>query len=299
MKPIRQILVHLTDSPRAGTLLALGAQLAAAHQAQLAAVYAVDPSPPGAYLSPETSAIAVRMAQEADDERRALVQSRVAEAGAALGLAIPLALPGGDAHEALREASNTADLLLSGQFEPEQPGGVGAGLAGRLVVSAGCPLLFVPYILGERRPPHTAPRCGQSVLVAWSGRREGARALRDALPLLQQAERVEVLQIAPGEPEPGAPPQRLDAVLQHLARHGVQATGSVRHGRPPSVLERMQRAWVPDAPVAEALLSQVADSGADLLVCGGYGHPRAWELALGGVTRTLLQSMTVPVLMAH
>jgi nucleotide-binding universal stress UspA family protein len=51
--------------------------------------------------------------------------------------------------------------------------------------------------------------------------------------------------------------------------------------------------------VAEALLSHAADSGAELLVMGGYGHPRAWELALGGVTRTILQSMTLPVLMSH
>ena len=297
MSPIRHVLVHVTDSPRAGAALALGAQIAAAQQATLAAVYAVDPMPPGAFLSPEAAAIAVRLAQEAEQERREQARARVAEAAAALGVPIPLAMPGGDAHEALRLASNTSDLLLTGQFDPREPGGVGAGLAGRLVVSAGCPLLFVPYIFGQGSA--APPSCGRRVLLAWSGRREAARALRDALPLLGRAEQVELLQIAPGEAEPQAEAAALQAVQQHLARHGVAATCSVRHGREPSVLERMQRAWVPDAPVAEALLSQAADSGADLLVCGGYGHPRAWELALGGVTRTLLQSMTVPVLMSH
>ena len=52
-------------------------------------------------------------------------------------------------------------------------------------------------------------------------------------------------------------------------------------------------------PVAEALLSHTADTDADLIVMGGYGHARAWELLLGGVTRTILASMTVPVLMSH
>jgi nucleotide-binding universal stress UspA family protein len=91
----------------------------------------------------------------------------------------------------------------------------------------------------------------------------------------------------------------LDAVAAHLQRHGVTANCTVRLTREPSLGERMRRPWTPDAPVAEALLSHAADSDADLIVMGGYGHPRAWELVLGGVTRTLLKSMTVPVLMSH
>jgi nucleotide-binding universal stress UspA family protein len=61
----------------------------------------------------------------------------------------------------------------------------------------------------------------------------------------------------------------------------------------------LRSAWTPDTTVAETLLSHAADMDADLLVSGGYGHSRAWELALGGVTRTLLKTMTVPVLMSH
>src|SRR5690606_17917221 len=91
----------------------------------------------------------------------------------------------------------------------------------------------------------------------------------------------------------------LDAVAAHLQRHGVQAACTVRRMRPDSVAERMTPSWTPDAPVAQALLSHAADIDADLIVMGGYGHPRLWELVLGGVTRTLLQSMTVPVLMSH
>ena len=92
---------------------------------------------------------------------------------------------------------------------------------------------------------------------------------------------------------------RHDEIAQELGRHGVRAECTVHRSREPTVAERLLPRWTPDAPVAEALLSHAADTGADLIVMGGYGHPRAWELVLGGVTRTLLQSMTVPVLMSH
>jgi nucleotide-binding universal stress UspA family protein len=91
----------------------------------------------------------------------------------------------------------------------------------------------------------------------------------------------------------------MQAVAEHLRRHGVQAACTVRRTRSDSVAERMTPSWTPDAPVAQAVLSHASDIDADLIVMGGYGHPRLWELVLGGVTRTLLQSMTVPVLMSH
>jgi nucleotide-binding universal stress UspA family protein len=91
----------------------------------------------------------------------------------------------------------------------------------------------------------------------------------------------------------------LEPLSQYLAAHGVRAACSLQRSRDPSVGERLLSPWTPDAPVAEALLSRAADVDADLIVIGGYGHARAWEMALGGVTRTLLQSMTVPVLMSH
>jgi nucleotide-binding universal stress UspA family protein len=299
VSPIRQVLVHVTDSPHASQVLALGAAVAQAQGAALAAMYAVDPAPPGAYLTPEASSLAMRLVREADEARREAARAVVAAAAAAAGCEMPLAIPGGDALRALLDASQTTDLLVMGQHDPAQPGGVGASLAGRVLVSAGCPVLFAPSILGTGRQAGTPLRCGQRVLLAWSGKRESARALRDALPLLRQAHAVEVLRIETHEPEPGEPPITLDDVAAHLSRHGITARCSVRHSAAPSMLERMQRAWVPDAPVAEALLSQAADSGADLIVTGGFGHSRAWELALGGVTRTLLQSMTVPVWMSH
>jgi len=295
--PLQRILVHINDSPRSIDALQLAAGLARDHGGALHALYAVNLGTPGAFLSPEASSIAMGLVLEAEQTRRDTARTRVQTAAATLDVPLTMAVPEGDATDLLLRASRTADLLVLPQHDPAQPDGVGAGLAGRLLVGAGCPLLVVPYIT---RVAPDAPPCGQRVLLAWSGKRESARALRDALPLLQRAQAVELLQFEAGAAdEPGTDADPLAEVTAHLARHGVAATGTVRRSSAPTVLERMQRGWTTDAPVAEALLSHVADTGADLIVMGGYGHPRAWELALGGVTRTVLQSMTVPVLLSH
>jgi nucleotide-binding universal stress UspA family protein len=66
-----------------------------------------------------------------------------------------------------------------------------------------------------------------------------------------------------------------------------------------SIGERMRLGWIPDVDAAQALLSHAADLDADFIVMGSYGHSRLRELVLGGVTRTMLDTMTVPLLMSH
>ncbi len=151
-------------------------------------------------------------------------------------------------------------------------------MVGNLVMSAGRPALVIPYI--------GAPEgFGRTVTLAWDAGREAARTVADAMPLLERAEQVHVLAVNPrsgisghGE-EPGA-----DIAL-HLARHGITAEVNHTHAQ--------------DVGVGDAILSWLSDSGSDLLVMGAYGHSRLRELVLGGVTRRLLDSMTVPVLISH
>ena len=120
-------------------------------------------------------------------------------------------------------------------------------------------------------------------MVCWDGSRPAARAIGDAMPLLAKAGKVEIVSIAddPGKED------KIEGVdmSQHLARHGLKVE-----------VERIPRG---DVDVADALLSHAADSGADIMVMGGYGHSRLRQFLLGGVTRSTLRSMTVPVLMAH
>ena len=148
----------------------------------------------------------------------------------------------------------------------------------QVTFASGRPVLVVPYA-GQFET------VGRRVLIGWNASREATRAVNDAMPLLTAAEVVTVLTIDAREgPDAHGELPGADISL-HLARHGVKAE-----------IERTVSAGI--AP-GEVLLSRAADLGADLLVIGAYGHSRVRELLLGGATRSILQSMTLPVLMSH
>ena len=170
-----------------------------------------------------------------------------------------------------------ADLVVLGQAEPERdPDSPPADLVEEVVMSGERPVLIVPYI-GAARPP------GKTVLLCWNASREAARAATAALPLLEAAERTVVLIIDP--PQAEVPQEPGADVAQWLARHGAKVT--------------VQRDTAADTDIAAVILSRAADLDADLIVMGIYGHSRLRERVLGGVSRTLLESMTVPLLVAH
>jgi len=183
-----------------------------------------------------------------------------------------------DALDAVALQARYADLVVIGQKNAEWPSGVGQDFERSVPLAVGRPVLVVPYAF-ERRP------VGHRVLVAWNASREAGRAVSDALPLLKRASQVHVVAFQPESSgaahgaEPGA-----DIAL-YLTRHGVKVTVS--------------RYDAPDVDIGNQLLSRAFDLSADLIVMGAWGHSRLRELVLGGVTRTLLESMTVPVLMAH
>jgi nucleotide-binding universal stress UspA family protein len=178
----------------------------------------------------------------------------------------------------LAVSARYADLLVLGQADPEASGSTPADLPEAVVLATGRPALVVPHI-GAAKPP------GGNVLLCWNASRESARAASDAMPFLQAAQKVTVLAIdahATGTghgAEPGA-----DAATW-LARHGLKVT--------------VQRDVAADSDVGNVILSRAADLDADLIVMGLYGHSRLRELVLGGASRTVLTSMTVPVLLSH
>ncbi len=289
MVEYRNILVHISESPRSREVLNVAAQWAQIQGASLSAVFAVEPLYLGAYLGPELVLAATQLGEDSERERIARAQALTQEVAHAHGMAIDLQCPAGDPLSVMTARARSADLVVLGQASDDSAGGLSRRFGSSLMVSAGCPLLFVPSV-GKVEP------CGQRVLVAWSATRECARALRDALPVLQRAESVELLRFGPPADSEGEP---LDVVVAYLQSHGVTASVVVRPLRELSFGERMLTPTVVDAPVAEFLLSHAADTNADLIVMGGYGHARAFELLLGGVTRTILSSMTLPVLMSH
>jgi nucleotide-binding universal stress UspA family protein len=145
-----------------------------------------------------------------------------------------------------------------------------------VLFESGRPVIFVPFV-------QTSGVKLDRIMVCWDGSRTAGRAVADAMPLLKKAKQVEIV-IVSGKPAkddelPGAD------LGQHLARHGLNV--------------RIKRITSPDTDVPSAILSYAADSSADMIVMGGYGHSRLRQFILGGVTRGMLESMTVPVLMSH
>lgn len=292
MSPLRRLLVHVGDNDLDEALVRFAARLAAQHDAGLQALHAVEPFSLGAYLSPEAAMTAAEGNQQLLRERSARARERVQRASQAEGRTVELRVPGGDPLQGLMAHTRTCDLAIVIAPSARDDDGLTPGFASQLVVGAGCPVLFVPKAALDAA-------CGTRILVAWSDTRESARALRDALALLRRAGVVEVLRFGAARAAGAGGAEPLDAVAGYLEAHGVQAQCAVRVLRELPFAERMLVPNAVDAPVAELLLSHAADTGADLVVMGGYGHPRAYEFVLGGVTRTVLASMTVPVLMSH
>ncbi len=167
------------------------------------------------------------------------------------------------------------DLVVVGQPEREKSASDEVVDEGVLFES-GRPVVFVPYI-------QKAGLKLDRVMVCWDGSRAATRAIADAMPFLHKAKQVAIVMIASkagkSDEIPGAD------LGQHLARHGLKVD--------------VKRITSPDIDVPSTILSYAADSSADMIVMGGYGHSRLREFILGGVTRGILETMTVPVLMSH
>jgi nucleotide-binding universal stress UspA family protein len=298
MAVMRNLLVHVNDETVSRQALELAVALADAQGAAVTAVLAAQPMLPGVGLSgAEAAALAHRAEQEWRASLQAMGEALVAEVQQRSKLPIALHLAAGDPIDVLQRMALTADLLVISQRDPAHEGGLGPGQSARLLIDAACPVLTVPHIgwaHGRAAPDGVL----QAAMVAWSETRESARALRDALPLLASAARVEVVAFGNDADAP-ARRESLEVVARYLERHGVHAEVSVLSQAEPSLGERLRRGWVPDVSVAEALLSHAAHTGADWIVMGAYGHSRLRQLVLGGVTSAMLASMTVPVLMSH
>lgn len=217
--------------------------------------------------------------QQADNEAAAKAAiDRFAAATDRAGLsAEPLTLTASlaGAGDQFARIARRFDLAIVGQAVPETST-VDEIVAETTLFESGRPMIMVPYI-------QKAPLKLDNVMVCWDGSRQAARAIGDAMPLLAKAGRVEIVIITN---ERGKEDEIEGADLgQHLARHGLKID--------------VHRITGGNIDVADALLSHAADSGADFMVMGGYGHSRWREFVLGGVTHSIFQSMTIPALMAH
>lgn len=246
-----------------------------AHVLGIAVSY--EPVIPGTVMGGVPPEIIESQRRESDSKARSAV-SRFEEAVRRAGLSgetRTLSASVSGAADQIGRIGRRFDLIVVGQ--PSRKGSAPDQVVDEGVLfDSGRPVIFVPYI---QKTGMTLRR----VMICWDGSRAAARAVADALPFLQKAKQVEVVIVsekpAKTDEVPGAD------LGQHLARHGL--TVDIKH------------ITSPDIDVPSTILSHAADSDADMLVMGGYGHSRLREFILGGTTRGLLESMTVPVLMSH
>jgi nucleotide-binding universal stress UspA family protein len=181
----------------------------------------------------------------------------------------------GEAASTLGKLARRFDLAICTQQHPDDTVPTEL-MAEAFLFESGRPVIMVPYV---QKQPLKLDR----VMVCWDGGRAATRAIADSLPLLTMAKQVDIVMVT-GKRDDNKEVAGAD-LGQHLARHGLKVD--------------VKRLTSTEIDINSTLLSYAADSNADMIVMGGYGHSRLREFVLGGVTRAILSSMTVPVLMSH
>jgi len=274
---IRDLLVSLATGIRDDATLDYALSVARTFDAHAAGVaFACEAVPPAMLVDDVPPAWIEEFQKQAEDAAKAAV-AKFDEAARRAGLAAEarwMTASFVGAADVFGRIARRFDLSVARQAEP------GKSSPAPLIIEAalfesGQPVLIVPYI---QKGGINLDR----VMVCWDGSRTAARAVSDAMPFLERAKTVEVAMVAErskSDEVPGAD------IAQHLARHGMRV--------------EVKQIVAPDAKTADALLSHAADASMDFLVMGGFGHSRLREFVLGGVTRSILDTMTVPTLMSH
>ncbi|WP_179401321.1 universal stress protein [Burkholderia guangdongensis] len=274
----KTLLVHLDDSRRCSARVELALDLAGRWNAHLIGLYVVCQDMLEPLRRPDEP-LKLAVYERLCDERRRQAEAAFLEAAERAGRRVEWRAPAGPSTDTAMLHARHADLIVLGQFNPhDRTTTIAHHFVEDVLMGSGRPAIVVPYA-GQVRT------IGENVLVAWDGGREAARAIGDALPLLERARFVTVETVERRRPDPDKTPAGVD-VAAYLERHGIQASFSAtpRDG---------------DIGSGATLLNRSSDLNADLIVMGAYSHTRIHERVLGGATRTILETMTVPVLMSH
>lgn len=273
----RNILVNVGDDERNEPRLRLAASLTAEFDAHLTGLFVYPPLiVPAAYGNPAAmlGAEVIEAQREVSAARGEAAEKAFEAAAGSLSQPTEFETAEGDPGEVIGLNARYFDLTVLSQTESGGFSAIAEQLAERVVLASGRPVLIMPYA-GD------FPTVGRNVVVAWNETRESARAVNDALPFIERADKVTVLQIDPPDGQGTAATE----LARRLAHHDVRAEA--------------QHTVSGGVAAGEILLSMVADLDADLLVMGAYGHSRVRELTLGGVTRSVIAHMTLPVMMSY
>lgn len=276
----RNILVYLDDGASNTSRVKLALSLANQHRARLAGIAVVGLPSEGLLKSLGLTDTDKALASARGRVNQCLhdFTQRCDEAGVSSETRL-LECKEGRAGEKLARIARIYDLTVARQANPDKADASQVSArTEELMLSSGRPMICVPYIGTHEMPSKTA-------LIAWDGSRASTRAVHDAIPMLEQVAKVEVLVVNPDRFENFSDHEPGDGLAAQLAHHGIAAT--------------VRRVDAGELSTSTAILNALTDAGADVLVMGGYGTPRLREVVLGGVTHTLFKHMTIPVFMSH
>jgi nucleotide-binding universal stress UspA family protein len=274
---IKDAILHLATGLRKDATVDYAVSLARAFESHLVGVAFAHEAVPIAMVMDDVP-------PEVIDEMRRAADAAAKTAVAAFEEAARRAAISAEAHRPSTTFAGTADLFgkMARRFDLSiiRQAWPDKSTPSRLIIEAalfdaGRPVLVVPYIQNSELRL-------DRVMVCWDGSRSAARAIGDAMPFLRRSAEVQVVVVSERGKTDDIPGIGL---ATHLARHGVTV--------------ELKQIVAPDVRVANVLLSHAAEWPADFMVLGAYGHSRLREFILGGVTRSVLESMTVPVLMSH
>ena len=181
--------------------------------------------------------------------------------------------------ERLAEHARCADLVIMAQPDPEHDYLGPSAVVRRVVEDSGRPVLVIPHS-GEIKT------IGKRTMIGWSGTGESSRAAHDAIPFMQQSEETSIFWVTGSD-------ESADSVLESSGHELARCLD--RHGIKTSVSHRPKT----QIPIGDELLNEAAETDADLIVTGAYGHSRLYDFVIGATTSHLMSYMTSPVLFSR
>jgi nucleotide-binding universal stress UspA family protein len=278
MNEIRSILLHQDASDESARRVHLAHRLAAAHGAQLEVLYAITPALLQYPMATSTDSQIAAMLMLSDAQTRELAKAAFEREVRGAGYTDVVWSDGNDDPVSnFKRHAFASDLMVLAQLETDNRllAQVPVDFVASVLIETGKPALVLPGAFREGD-------IGRTVLIAWKPTPSSVRAVTAALPFLRRAERIH---LATWEDSSGDDRNNPLPIERFLQRHGIAVTVH-QGGRPPGDL-------------GELLLALATDLHADVLVMGCYGHSRVREWILGGVTRSVLRTAKLPLLMAH
>lgn len=269
---MKTLLLHLTDGPNIASSQSVARKLAAKHQSHLIGLFVV-PTVLSVYWGTDSGEILPHLHEQFLATAKRVTEQFAADCTADK-ISFETKIVEGSILPVIAEASRVVDLTIAAKYNspPATLLEMEASIQD-LALSSASPALIVPHPFdGE---------VGKRILVTWNNSRESSHAVREALPLLKIAEHVTVFSVNPTSPD-DIP---ADGIARFLGQHGITVD--------------LDRTIAKDSSVTDAILTKAAHSKCDLIVMGAWGHSRLRELILGGTTRDILQSSTLPVMMTH